>query len=147
MIRMTHTVDISRPISDVFGFVADQRNEAKWHTDVTEADPMGPITLGSTVTWTVKFMGENQYVSEVTQFDAPNLIQLKTIEGVSKPTLTHTFESNNGTTRYTRSVRIPAEGPFRYLGPILQATGFAHRRNARFAENLKTLLEQSTDRA
>ena len=146
MISAQHTVDIDRPVSEVFAYVAEQRNEAKWHTDVLDAEPRSPIELGSTVTWTVKFMGENQYVSEVTIFDAPHTIQLEAREGPLKPTLTHTFESKNGTTRYTRSVRIPLEGMFRLVGPIMKATGAVHKRNAGFAENLKELLEHSTSR-
>lgn len=146
MIKSSHTVDIDRPSAEVFAFVADQRNEAKWHTDVLDAEPKGPIELGSTVTWTVKFMGESQYVCEVTKFDAPNAIRLETREGPLKPTLTHSFESRNGTTRYTRTVRIPMEGFFRLVGPIMKVTGAAAKRNARFAENLKGLLESSTSR-
>ena len=71
MITATHTVDIARPAQVVFDFVRDQRNEPKWHTDVLEVDPQEPLELGSTVTWTVKFMGTNQYVIEVTALDAP----------------------------------------------------------------------------
>ncbi len=143
MITASHTVDIDRPAHQVFDFVADQRNEAKWHTDVLDVEPKGPILLGSTVTWLVKFMGENHYVNEVTEFDAPRLIQLAAREGPLKPTLTHRFVSRNGATRYTRSVSIPVEGMFRLVAPIMKATGAARRRNAHFAENLKTLLEQS----
>ncbi len=140
MISASHTVDIDRPANEVFDFVADQRNEAQWHTDVLDAEPKGPIELGSTVTWLVKFMGENQYVSEVTEFDAPHLIQLNAREGPLKPTLTHRFVSKNETTRYTRSVSIPTEGLFRFVAPIMKVTGAASRRNAQFAENLKILV-------
>ena len=91
--------------------------------------------------------GQGSYIEfEVTEFDAPHVIQLETREGPLKPTLTHSFESKNGATHYTRSVRIPMEGMFRLVGPIMKATGAAHKRNARFAENLKELLERSTSR-
>jgi len=144
MIAATHTVEIDRPVSEVFDYVIDQRNEPKWHTDVVDAEPKAPIELGSTVTWTVRFMGENQYVSEVTAFEPSRFIRIDGREGPLKPTLTHAFEQNNGTTRYTRSVSIPTEGMFRLVGPIMKAARVADRRNAGFAENLKTLLEDST---
>ena len=141
MITATHTVDIARPAQVVFDFVRDQRNEPKWHTDVLDADPEAPLELGGTITWTVKFMGKNQYVSEVTELDAPRSIRIETRQGPVKPTLTHRFESNNGATRYTRTVSIPEKGMFRIVGPIMKAVGAADRRNATFAENLKALLE------
>ncbi len=141
MISAEHTVVINRPTIEVFDFVADQRNEAKWHTDVLDVEPKGPIARGTTVTWLIRFMGENQYVSEVTEFDAPNLIRLEGREGPMKPILTHNFVSTNGATRYTRTLSIPTTGFFRLIGPIMKATGAARRRNAGFAENLKTLLE------
>ena len=145
MITATHTVEIDRPVTEVFDYVTDQRNEPKWHTDVLEAEPKAPIKLGSTLTWTVRFMGVKQYISEVTAFDPPNLIRIETREGPLKPTLTHSFEQQNGSAIYTRSLSIPTEGIFRLVGPIMKVTGAAKRRNAGFAQNLKTILETSVE--
>ena len=49
-------------------------------------------------------------------------------------------EQANRQTRYTRALQIPLEGIFRFVGPVMKATGAADRRNARFAQNLKELL-------
>lgn len=141
-ISAEHSVLIDRPVHDVFEYVADQRNETNWHTDVLEARPETPLELGSRVTWLVKFMGEDEYTSEVTSFDQDRRIELIGREGpVTQIVLTHTFAASNGGTRYTRRVQIPAKGMFRVMGPIMKVTGAAHRRNAGFAENLKQLLE------
>ncbi|MEX0698848.1 MAG: SRPBCC family protein [Acidimicrobiia bacterium] len=142
MIRAEHVVDIERPVEEVFDYVSDQTNEPRWHTDVLEVDPKQPVHLGSKVTWLVKFMGTNRYVSEVTGFEPHRRIELTATEGPLKPTLTHRFEPANGGTRYTRRVEIPLEGFFRLVGPIMKASGAAHKRNARFAENLKDLLNR-----
>lgn len=141
MINVEHSVVINRPVKDVFAYVADQTNEPKWHTDVLEVHPEGPIELGSTVTWLINFMGQNQYVSEVTAFEPDRRIELTARRGPLKPTLTHTFEQANGQTRYTRGVQIPFQGIFRLVGPVMKATGAPDKRNARFAQNLKELLE------
>jgi uncharacterized protein YndB with AHSA1/START domain len=140
-ITATHTVDIERPTSEVFDFVADQANEPKWHTDVLEVNPATPLSPGGSVTWLVKFMGKNTYVCDVTAYEPPQRIVLTTREGPLKPVLTHSFESHNGGTRYTRQVQIPLEGSFRLVGPIMRFTGAANRRNSRFAQNLRTLIE------
>lgn len=141
VIDLEHSVVIDRPVNDVFDFVADQRNEAKWHTDVLEARPESRLEPGSRVTWLIKFMGEEEYTAEVTGFDEGRMIQLTGREGPLKPTLTHTFAPVDGGTRYTRHVQIPAKGLFRVVGPIMKATGASDKRNAGFAQNLKQLLE------
>lgn len=144
MIRAVHAVDIGRPVEEVFDYVTDQTNEPKWHTDVLEVDPVSRLELGHKVTWLVKFLGENRYVSEVTAFEPHHRVELTTREGNFNPTLTHMFERANGGTRYTRQVEIPLKGILRLVGPIMKATGAAQRRNARFAENLKELLDRDT---
>ncbi|MGH3469750.1 MAG: SRPBCC family protein [Thermocrispum sp.] len=141
MIKMEHSVVIDRPAEEVFGFVADQANESKWHKDVLEAHPQRPLEMGASVTWLIRFMGKSSYVVEVTAFEPPRRIELTTREGPLKPVLTHTFEPVDGATRYQRRVQIPLDGMFRLVGPIMKVTGAAHRRNARWAENLKSLLE------
>jgi hypothetical protein len=78
----------------------------------------------------------------VTAFEPRRRIELTTRQGPLKPTLTHTFEPADGATRYQRHVQIPLDGMFRLVGPIMKITGAARRRNARWAENLKTLLER-----
>lgn len=143
MIRAEHTVEIERPVAEVFDYVSDQTNEPKWHTDVLEVEPRQPVQLGSTVTWLIRFMGKNQYVCKVTAFEPHQQIQLTATEGPLKPILTHAFAPANGGTRYTRRVEIPFEGAFRVVGPIMKASGAANKRNARFAENLKHLLDPS----
>lgn len=87
-------------------------------------------------------MGENQYLNEVTAFEPERRIEMAALEGPLKPTVTHTFEGVDGRTIYTRHVSIPLQGMFRLVGPVMKATGAAHRRNARFARNLKELLER-----
>jgi uncharacterized protein YndB with AHSA1/START domain len=142
MISAAHTVVINRPVEDVFAFVADQANEPKWHHDVLQAHPERPLELGASVTWLVRFMRKNSYVVEVTAFEPPRRIQLTARQGPLKPILTHTFEQVDGATRYQRHVQIPLQGMFRVVGPIMDVTGAAQRRNARWAKNLKNLLEQ-----
>lgn len=144
MIEMRHSVTIRRPVQEVFDYVRDQRNESKWHTDVVASEHSGPVEEGDIVTWTVRFMGKRQYVSEVTKVEEPRLIQLKAIRGPMLPTLTHSFSSEDAATTYTRQVRIPPRGFFRLIGPIMKATGAADRRNANFAENLKQLIETNS---
>lgn len=141
MITADHSILINRPVEDVFAFVADQANEPKWHTDVLEVDPAKSLEEGSTVTWVVRFMGKSSYLNEVRAFEPPHRIQIAAVDGPLRPTLTQTFEDVNGATLYRRHVEIPPRGLFRLVAPIMELTGAAARRNRRFTENLKRLLE------
>lgn len=140
MLDVRHNVRINRPITEVFTYVADQSNETKWHTDVLEVDPMKPLEMGSEVTWLVDFMGKNEYISKVIEFERNQRIKLISNSGPLDVTLTHAFDESGDSTSYTRQVQIRPKGLFRIVGPIMKLSGAASRRNARFAENLKVLL-------
>lgn len=141
MLSMEHTVTIDRPVEDVFAYVADTSNEGKWHTDVVDIEPEQLLEMGSEFRMLIDFMGQSEYRCEVTAYEPGERIEIKTIEGPRKPTLTHRFEQADGATAYTREMVMETEGLFKVLGPIMKATGIADKRNAQFAENLKNLLE------
>lgn len=148
MISVESHAVIDRPVQDVFAFVSDQTNEPKWHTDILEIRPApdSPSDLGSTwslgSTWlmTVKFMGRKDYLVEVTALEPNRRVEFTTRTGALKPTTNYLFESAAGGTRFTRHVDIPLQGVFRIMKPLMR--GMAQKRNARFVENLKVLLEQ-----
>jgi carbon monoxide dehydrogenase subunit G len=138
---------IHRPIQEVWDFVADPRNEPKWHTDILDirsaADPAsGPghnWVVGKTLLVTVQFMGRRDYEVEVTKKQDGRLLEITTVTGPMKPVATYLFERSNGGTRFTRHVDIPVEGAMRLLRPLMRRN--AKRRNAQFVQNLKSLLE------
>ena len=138
---------INRPVQEVWDFVADPRNEPKWHTDILEirsaADPAsGPgqdWVVGKALTVTVQFMGRKNYQVEVTKKEDNHLLEITTTTGPMKPVATYLFERSNGGTRFTRHVDIPVEGPMRLVRPLMRRN--AAKRNAQFVQNLKGLLE------
>lgn len=140
MIDLTHTVTIDRPVDEVFGFVAEPSNEPKWHFDVQEVvrPRQGPITLGTTFEWIVKFLGRKTYVGEVTAFEPNRFIEMTTFEGPILPLLSHTFQADGDRTRYTRRVRFETTGLFRVMEPLIKLMPSP---NTRWAQNLKLVLE------
>lgn len=140
MIDQTHTVTIERPVGEVFDFVAEPSNEPRWHFDVKEVvrPTGGPLELGTTYEWVVKFLGTKSYVGEVTAFEPNRFIELTAIEGPVLPKLTHTFQADGERTNYTRRVRFETKGLFKVMEPLIKRMPSP---NARWAENLKRLLE------
>lgn len=140
MIDETHTVTISRPVNEVFDFVADPSNETHWHFDVKEVlrAKHGPYELGETLQWVVKFGGSKTYSVEVTALEPNRFIEITTREGPVMPILTHTFQKDGDGTRYTRRVRFEPKGLLRVLAPVMARVTNPNRT---WAENLRELLE------
>lgn len=140
MIDQTHTVTIDRLVEEVFDFVAEPSNEPRYHFDVREVvqPKQGPIALGTTFEWVVKFLGTKSYVGEVTAFEPNRFIELTTREGAVLPKLTHTFQADGDRTTYTRRVRFETKGLFKVMEPLIKRMPSP---NARWAENLKLVLE------
>lgn len=141
MIVGESTVTINRAVEDVFAYVSEAKNEPIWHHDVIDVRTTsdGPMELGTRLAWTVRFAGTEDYAIEVSDLEPNRLLRLTTSEGRGHPTLTHWFEPVEDGTRYTRRVEIQPEGLLRVLQPIMRLQ--APRRNARWAQNLKHILE------
>jgi hypothetical protein len=139
---------IGRSLQDVWAFVSDPRNEPRWHTDILEIKPAsdpagGPPTSwveGATLLVTVEFMGRREYEVAITGLEVNRRLQFTTRTGPLKPTSTYLFESAGGETRFTRHVDMPLHGPMRILAPLMRRD--LEKRNARFVQNLKALLEK-----
>lgn len=141
MIVGESTVTINRAVEDVFAYVSEAKNEPTWHHDVIDVRTTsdGPVELGTRLAWTVRFAGTEDYAIEVSDLEPNRLLRLTTREGRGHPTLTHRFAPVEDGTRYTRRVEIQPEGLLRVLQPIMRLQ--APRRNARWAQNLKHILE------
>jgi uncharacterized protein YndB with AHSA1/START domain len=139
---------IERPIGEVWAFVSDARNEPRWHTDILEvrsaSDPDGgPYTtwrLGDTILVTVQFMGRMQGEVEITGLEEGRRLQFTTRTGPMRPISTYLFEPEDGSTRFTRTIEMPFSGPMRLMAPLIRRN--LKKRNARFVDNLKSLLEK-----
>lgn len=133
---------IARPAEDVFAFVADPRNDPKWHTDVLEAhrNDEGPVGAGTTYAVRFKpFMGQSEGTITVREYAPPKRVVMDGKMGSMAPTVTLTVEPNGAGSRFTRHVQIPARGLLRILAPLM---GPMVRKEAdRFLANLKRELE------
>lgn len=138
---------IGRSVDDAWALVSDPRNEPRWHTDIVDirsaVDPAGgPPTrwiLGSTWIVTVQFMWRQEAEVEITGLEANHRIQFTTRTGPMRPIATYRFEAADGGTRFTRRIDMPLSRPMRIFRPLMRRQ--LQKRNARFVQNLKQLLE------
>ena len=144
MISAETSIEIDRPVSEVFRFVADPTNEPLWHTDVVSGwlEPAGEPGPGKVMHGRFKAFGRTMdAVADIATFEPERRIVYrfqKPAYGL-KPTLTYSFEAIGATTRFTRRVDAEPFGIGRLLAPIMG--GQVASRNAGFVQNLKRRLE------
>lgn len=133
---------IARPAEEVFAFVADPRNDPKWHTDVLEAHRTddGPVGAGTTYSVSFKpFMGVSEGTITVREYAPPQRVVFDGRMGTMTPTVTFTVEPDGAGSRFTRHVQIPARGLLRIIAPLMAP--MARKEADRFLANLKRELE------
>ena len=102
MIRIEHSLEISRPPEEVFAFLVDLDRLPDWQSSAIEAGSDGPLELGSLVHEKRHFLGrELSDELEVVAFDPPRRLTLRSQGGPLKLTVDHELESNGVGTRLT----------------------------------------------
>jgi uncharacterized protein YndB with AHSA1/START domain len=144
MISIEAGVSIARPPADVFAFVADVRNDPRWHTDVLEARLQGsePIGVGSTFEITIKpAMGETGGTATVREYEPPRRVVFDVAMGKLRPTTTFTVVAEGDGSHITRRIEMPTSGLLSLMAPFM--SGAMRKRNVGFLANLKRVLESA----
>jgi carbon monoxide dehydrogenase subunit G len=99
MNTFTVTTFINRPQQEVFDFVTNPANFAKWQNGTESAKwaSDGPVGVGSIIHVVGRFIGRELVTDlEITQWDSPNVWGLKTSNGPLKFEGTSKLESKDG---------------------------------------------------
>jgi hypothetical protein len=109
MAQMHQSMDIARPLEEVFAFVANSANDALWGSnlvEVTKVSP-GPLGVGSRFRYKVRFAGrEFELVREITEYEPNRRHAVKTISGPLRFGGVRTFEAIPGGTRVTLTAAV-----------------------------------------
>jgi carbon monoxide dehydrogenase subunit G len=142
MIRTEGSQSIARPAVQVFAFIADVRNDPRWHTDVLEAKLIGGTTVDKGSTFEIKtkpVMGVSGGTVTVAEYDPPSGIVFDVRMGRLEPTTTFTVVPDGQGCRVTRRIDMEPVGLMQLMAPFMG--GMMHKRNAGFLANLKRVLE------
>jgi uncharacterized protein YndB with AHSA1/START domain len=140
--KAANSVTITRPISEVFAFVADGTTAPKWRPGVLDVTrESGDGGVGSVYRQGVKGpMGRRIPADyEVTDLEPDRLIAFKAIAGPFRPTGRFQFEPTDGGTRVTFSLQGELTGIRKLL--MGGAASKTMRSEVGTLENLKRLLE------
>ena len=124
MLRSEESVEINRPVEEVFSYVTNVESQPEWATPPMEVrkDTPGPPKEGDTFTSVSKFLGrrfETPY--RITSIEPNRQFSYHATGGpLPDQRWSHTFEEVSGGTRYTQVVEGEPGGFFRLAEPLME---------------------------
>lgn len=142
MITIEKSIHINKPAAQVFIFVSNFANDAKWQKDLirSEQTSSGPMAVGTTGLYVQKFAGKemkNDVV--VTAYDPPKRYDFKTTSGPVQFEGGMTLEDMGGGTHLTVKMKGEPGGFFKLAEGMLQKE--LEKTIERDLANLKVVLE------
>jgi uncharacterized membrane protein len=131
---------INRPRSEVFAFVANHENDAKWRPGVLDIARASGDGRGAVYRQGVKGpLGKRIDADfEVTAYQDGWLLAFRTIGGPIRPEGSYRFEDADGGTRVTFSLYAHLSGPQKLMAPMVSKS---MRTQVDALANLKRVLE------
>jgi len=122
---MEDSITINRPVEEVFAYLADIENLAKWHGQVDHGEQTseGPLGVGTTYRGSSDFMGRKmEWTSEITEYE-PNLKVAQTLDmGPAVMAMTWVLEPVEGGTKFTVISEGEMGGLAKLAGPLMDRT-------------------------
>jgi uncharacterized membrane protein len=142
MISIEKSVHINKPAVDVFAFLSDFSNDAKWQADVvrSETTSPGPVGVGTTALYVQKFLGremKNDVV--VTAYEPPKRLGIKTTSGPVQFEAVNELEAMGGGTHLTVKIQGEPGGFFKLAEGMVSKE--LEKSIARDLAKLKEILE------
>jgi carbon monoxide dehydrogenase subunit G len=140
VVRIELTIDVARPAEEVFAHLVDLDRLPEWQESAVESRADEPLAEGVRIFECRRALGREVHSElEVTEFDRPRRLMLKTLKGPVRFSVDHRLAEANGGTRLTVVAEGKAGGLMRLGEPMLARTVEAEMRKD--FERLKELLE------
>ena len=142
MITVELSIEIRRPVEEVFTFVSDPRQTPQWQGAIQGAHvtPEGPPTVGTKATLVASFLGVKlEPTFEITALEPNKSLSMKGSSGPLSVETTWRFEAVGEGTRLINTLRVEPGGLFKVAGPLLASQ--LKKQVKGDAQRLKELLE------
>ena len=151
MVKVEHSIEINKPVEQVWNFLTDFQNTPKWDIGVLETRQTseGPAGKGTTFQNTGPFLGRNsvrEYM--VTEYEPNKKVRVTLVtpdKFIRQAEVSYTFEPAKNGTKLTFTGGIEFSGFFKLVQPMLLQR--AKRNGQGDLGNLKRLMEVETDGA
>jgi uncharacterized protein YndB with AHSA1/START domain len=136
----SHSIDVSKPPSEVFPWLLEQDKVPQWTSDLERYDVDGPLGVGTHVTQKLTVAGGIVLNMEITQYNPPSGAATAFETNGVKVTSEYIVEASGAGSRVTQTLDAKASGfTAKMLIPIVQ--GRLETKLKDDLERLKTLLE------
>ncbi len=147
--RIERSIEIGRPIEDVFAFVLDARNDPRWCSKVMsvaqlDGDAPGPGARYEVVHRPIPVRPARTMDHRCTSSEPPHRVSWREDDGHDVLVVAYLLEDLRGSTRFTQRSDAELAAP-RLLHPLMRA-GIGHDIAAQL-KALKALLESEPARA
>ena len=146
MKRYEHSIEIERPVEEVFDFISQPENFPLWQESLLEIrrEAKGPLRVGSEVTEIRRFMGRKMETTwTCTEHEPCERSSIEEDEGLVPFKGTFELEALGGSTLFTWTVETPGPRGIKVPGAIVGR--MVRRQLAVDSERLKELLEGGGD--
>jgi hypothetical protein len=147
MLRVAHSVEIERPVEEVWDYVHDPRNDAVWQSTLIETkQSTEPLVPGARLVEVRRFLGRRFEVAfEVTELSPHTRSAIRVVSGPFPFAGAYELEPSERGTRFTTIVELDAHGFFRLAEPVFGRMAARELRGN--LEALKDVLEARVDDA
>jgi uncharacterized protein YndB with AHSA1/START domain len=102
VIEVEHTLEIARPVDEVFAYLTDIQRIPEWQASAEQTSLEGELGEGARIREVRSMMGRRATSTmEVTEYDPPKRFSLRTVEGPITYAVEHALEAVDGGTRVT----------------------------------------------
>ncbi|AII11175.1 SRPBCC family protein [Rhodococcus opacus] len=146
MIDVEDSIVITRPIGEVFDFVADQTNAPRWQDGLLAVRRItdGPPAVGTKHVVVRTFLGRRlELTNEYVHYEPNKKITFTGASGPSSFDVSYLTDTTADGTRVTCQMRMEQKGLFKLGDPLVAAN--LKRAFAANLHNLKDLLETGAD--
>jgi uncharacterized protein YndB with AHSA1/START domain len=142
VIEVEHTLEIDRPVGEVFDYLTDVSRLPEWQASAETAELEGTLAEGARIREVRTFMGRRASSTlEVTEYDPPRRFSLHVVEGPIEYAVEHALEAVDDRTRITFVGRGETRRVPRLMhGAVRRAV---ERQFVKDLETLKRTLESS----
>ncbi|MFL2001126.1 SRPBCC family protein [Microbacterium sp. A1-JK] len=125
MFTITEHIDIGRERGEVFAFLTDPANRARWDASVISEELLTPppVTVGSAIRTRMNVMGRPlTFGWRVTAFHPPQTMAATSTSGTMPTSLRFSFAEHEDGCRVTATIEASPAGMLRLVEPIVAQT-------------------------
>lgn len=144
MARIEESVDIKRPVDNVFAYTTDVKSWPKWQP-FPEAEQMsqGPMGVGTTTKGTIRLMGLTmKWTAKVTEYEPNRKFGKDIVSGSITFEQHNTYDPIEGGTKFTLVYDMKAGGLMKLFSSVVASSMRKALKKA--FSNLKGILEAQT---